>query len=173
MRKVLLFSLGFLFALCTYAQTDSTQSGKDSTYKKYDSIAIYKVPAPRMTKIGDEPSASAPIGFGNHDTIIKTPDVEAVFPGGSGKFAEFIANNFVYPERCRDEGISGYIVLRFIVDTKGMISNIQVKEDSPSCPEFAKEAIRVLKLSPRWIPAQFNGRFIKAWRQIPVKIALD
>ena len=50
---------------------------------------------------------------------------------------------------------------------------VQAIEETKSCPEFTTEAIRVLKKSPRWVPGQNNGTFLKSWREIPIKLSVD
>jgi protein TonB len=65
------------------------------------------------------------------------------------------------------------VLLRFVVDVDGSIMNIQVLEVSTKCPEFAKEAVRILKNSPRWIPGMYNGRFVKSYRELPLKMAVQ
>ncbi len=99
--------------------------------------------------------------------------VKAKYPGGEEAFREYVANAFQYPVRCQDEGINGSVVLRFAVDETGRISRIQAIEQTKSCPEFTDEAIRVLKKSPRWIPGQNNGVFLKSWREIPIKLTVE
>ena len=100
-------------------------------------------------------------------------DIRAEFPGGEQAFRDYVKYEFIYPIRCQDEGINGSVNLRFIVDKTGRISNIQVLEETKSCPEFTQEAIRVLKASKRWIPAQVNGNFTTAWRELPIKLAVQ
>jgi protein TonB len=99
--------------------------------------------------------------------------IEAKFPGGDEGFKRFIVANFEYPERCRDEGIEGYVSLKFVVDVNGRISRIQILQPTPGCPEFDKEAIRVLQKCPPWIPAQNNGKFTTAWRTLPIRLTLQ
>ena len=101
---------------------------------------------------------------------IPVAQIKANFPGGEAAFRAFVAERFVYPQRCQDEGINGYVMLRFVVDEAGRISSVQAIEESKSCPEFTKEAIRVLKNSPRWVPGQNHGNFVKSWREIPIKL---
>jgi Gram-negative bacterial TonB protein C-terminal len=109
------------------------------------------------------------------DSIIvcKLADVQAQFVGGDNAFNEFLMSNFIFPERCREEGIGGRVLLRFVVDTKGRISQISAIEETKSCPEFTTEAIRVLKMSPKWIPGLVNGRYVNSWRQLPIKLTLE
>jgi periplasmic protein TonB len=108
--------------------------------------------------------------FGNYESDPVNPDIQAKFPGGDVAFMEFIKSSFIYPSRCLEEGIDGYVMLRFIVDTKGVVSNITAVETTKSCPEFTTEAIRVLKKSPRWIPGMVSGKFVKSYRIIPIKL---
>lgn len=101
------------------------------------------------------------------------PNVKASFPGGEAKFIEYIQRAFQYPVRCQDYGINGSVVLRFIVDSKGQISDIKVIAETKTCPEFTTEAIRILRKSPRWVPGQNNGQFIKSYREIPIRLSVQ
>lgn len=107
------------------------------------------------------------------DKPLKTVDVEAQFPGGSTKFSQYVTENFKYPVRCQEEGINGKVRLRFIVGIDGVIENIKVLDSTSACPEFTAEAIRLLKISPRWIPAQSKGRFVKSWRELPIALRVE
>ena len=96
-------------------------------------------------------------------------DVQATYPGGTDAFYRYLSSNLRYPERCREEGLTGQVVIRFVVDKTGNISQISPLKDVKNCPEFTNEAIRVIRMSKRWIPAQQNGRFVSSWMQIPVR----
>lgn len=121
----------------------------------------------------DGTSGNTPFNDGGEDKISAKVDKVAEFPGGEPAFIQYVQDHFQYPPRCWEEGINGYVMLRFVVDTKGAISQVSQMEGTPSCPEFTTEAIRVLKASPRWIPAQYNGKFVKAWRQIPIRLSVE
>lgn len=98
---------------------------------------------------------------------------QCVFPGGEQQFLEFFKSHFIYPENCLSIGMEGYVKLRFVVDVNGRLSRISAVEETAGCPEFTKEAIRVLQMSPVWIPAQKGGRFVPSWRELPVRITLE
>jgi protein TonB len=110
---------------------------------------------------------------GTGDQIATNVQIKANFPGGEAAFRSYVEGEFQYPPRCYEEGINGAVLLRFAVDEAGRISRVQAIEETKSCPEFTTEAIRVLKKSPRWVPGQNNGTFLKSWREIPIKLAVE
>jgi protein TonB len=96
--------------------------------------------------------------------------VQAMPKGGINKVYQFVQEKFEYPERCQSEGINGYVLLKFVVDVDGSISDVKPIETTADCPEFTKEAIRVLLAAPKWTPAQNGGKPVKAYRKIPIKL---
>lgn len=104
---------------------------------------------------------------------IANPDIQARFPGGENMFYKYLSNSLVFPARCIDDGISGTVKLRFVVNVQGNISDIKVLDENKSCPEFTKEAIRVIRQSPKWVPAQIKGKFVNSWMMIPVTFNLE
>ena len=104
---------------------------------------------------------------------IDTPQVLAQFPGGESKFRLYLMDRMRYPVRCQEEGISGRVRVQFVVEVDGRISDIRIIEQCKSCPEFEKEAIRVIRQSPRWIPAEKNGKKIRSYYVQPFIMELD
>jgi protein TonB len=125
--------------------------------------------------------SSTPVAVKAADSVVVDQDSvyssgmeqKAQFKGGDKAFQRYVMDNFTYPARCQENGIGGSVLLRFVVDVDGSIVNIQVLEVSTKCPEFAKEAVRILKNSPRWIPGMYNGRFVKSYRELPLKMAVQ
>ncbi len=111
-----------------------------------------------------QPLKSSPLNIVNSNDFI-----EASFPGGEAAFHDYVAKEVQYPVRCKDERIKGSVLLRYLVDKSGRISRVSALEETKSCPEFTEEAIRIIKRSPRWIPAQQNGEFIDSWRESPIR----
>ncbi len=138
----------------------------------------------KKTKRVDPPSAPVEDGIRDDDGRVEMPQlkpssapivnvkVKASFPGGEAAFRDYVGSNFRYPIRCQNEGINGSVVLRFMVDQSGRVSNVSAVEETKSCPEFTEEAIRVMKISPRWIPGQNEGKFIVSWREIPINLTI-
>ncbi|MBL7813266.1 MAG: TonB family protein [Bacteroidetes bacterium] len=110
---------------------------------------------------------------GSDNTVYEKVEVEAFFRGGNENFIDYVKENFQYPSRCTEEGINGYVLLRFVVDKNGRISQIKALEETAACLEFTQEAIRVTKRSPPWIPAQINGKSVSSYRTIPIRLDLE
>jgi hypothetical protein len=102
--------------------------------------------------------------------ITECVDIRASFLGGQEKFLEYVTNTFQYPIRCQDDDINGFVRLKFMVDEIGRISRVSAIEETPKCPEFTTEAIRILKKSPQWLPGQLNGVPVKSWNEITIKL---
>lgn len=118
-------------------------------------------------------TGGGPVTSTNNNPIQKA-DIEAQFvPGGDAGFVKFVEDNFQYPQRCYDEGINGAVVLQFIVEVNGTISQIKVESETKDCTEFTTEAIRVLQSSPAWTPAMYKGKFVRAWRRIPINLNIS
>lgn len=87
---------------------------------------------------------------------------DAEFPGGRDAWMHYLIRNFRYPKVALDKYIQGRVVVKFIVDEKGRLKNI----DALTGPnELRQEAIRVIRESGRWIPAKENGKAVKSEKQ--------
>lgn len=103
------------------------------------------------------------------DTFHSNKSITAArFLGGQDLFNRYISDQFIYPARCIEESIGGYVRIRFMVDRNGIVSRCTIKEYSKACAEFTDEANRVLFQCPKWIPAQFEGKNIAAWFEVPL-----
>ncbi len=96
---------------------------------------------------------------------IEEVDVKPSFVGGLNNFAAFMAKNFATPAV---EGLKGDIVLTFVIEKDGSLSDIKVLKDVRY--GTGKEAMRVMKLSPNWTPAEQNGQKVRCAISLPIKI---
>lgn len=92
------------------------------------------------------------------------------FPGGTEGFSRFIATELKYPEVCRQIGVTGVVIVEFIVEKDGSLSNINVIV--PVYPELDNEAIRVIKKSPKWKPGLQLGKPVRVYYQVPIRFRL-
>lgn len=87
------------------------------------------------------------------------------------KMLEFIYNNIRYPAQAREAGIEGTVVISFIVETDGSITEPKTARDiGGGCGD---EALRVVNLMPRWIPGKQQGQPVRTQFNLPVRYKLD
>lgn len=96
---------------------------------------------------------------------IEDVDFFAEFPGGLSKFYEFIRDNYRAPNR---PGINGHVIVSFVVEVDGLLTDIKILNDLGF--GTGDEAVRVLKKSPKWKPAQVKGEFVRSLFMIPISI---
>jgi protein TonB len=102
------------------------------------------------------------------DTINVYDCVEQMpsFPGGTQKLKEFIEENLRYPKGLEESCVQGRVIVRFIVERNGKLSNVKVVKSVH--PVLDKEALRIVKLMPRWIPGRQNGITVRVKCYIPI-----
>jgi TonB family protein len=93
------------------------------------------------------------------------------FPGGMEAMGTFLSKNIKYPSADREKGLQGKVVAQFVVEPDGSLTNIKVVR-APSTTMGA-EAVRVLKMSPKWKPGINNGKPVRTVYTIPVSFALS
>jgi protein TonB len=92
------------------------------------------------------------------------------FSGGDKELLSFFAQNIVYPEIAKRAGVEGKVILTFVIDKNGEVKDVQVaKGIGAGCDE---EAMRVLKIMPRWHPGKQNGKPVLTRINIPVVFKL-
>lgn len=89
-----------------------------------------------------------------YDVNVSTSQVDASFPGGQDSLMAFIWKNLVYPEAAKQSNISGEVQISFDVNFDGTLINFSKITNLGF--NLEDELIRVLKLSPKWIPAEVN-----------------
>ena len=94
-----------------------------------------------------------------------------MFPGGPAALKEYLAKNVKYPIPAQENGISGRVVISFVVETDGSITQVQVAK--PVDPLLDKEAARVVSSMPKWVPGQQNGQKVRVKYNVPVNFKLQ
>jgi len=119
-----------------------------------------------MEKYKDADSVQDPRNISDN-TIYNTAGVEVKpqFPGGMDQFYKFVAENFKTP---KVEKLAGKIYVTFVIEIDGSITGMKVLRDIGY--GTGEEAIRVLKLSPKWLPGQQNGKTVRCTYSLPISI---
>ena len=105
--------------------------------------------------------------------IYQYVDEPASFPGGMQDLFKYLSEHIVYPSEAEEEGIGGKVFLRFVVSDKGEISNVKIQKGVPDCPECDREAIRVIKGMPNWIPGKMDGKPVNSYFNLPIVFKLN
>ncbi|MDR0367712.1 MAG: TonB family protein [Bacteroidales bacterium] len=92
------------------------------------------------------------------------------FPGGEQELMMFLKENIVYPKTARELNISGKVVVGFVVEADGSLSNIQVARSVFS--ELDEEAMRVVKKMPKWNPGKQRQKAVRVQFYLPVNFVL-
>lgn len=122
-------------------------------FKKGDNdIYSKKEQNEKESKSKEEQNESESNKIFNGDDVDQQPS----FPGGTNALNTFILSNLKYPVWAQEKGIQGRVVVKFIVEKDGSISNVEV--DRSVSPSLDNEAMRVVKAMPKWIPGQINGK---------------
>jgi periplasmic protein TonB len=108
---------------------------------------------------------------GNEDSIFLSVQIQSQYPGGDPQWLRFLNRNLAnaYPQEAADNGIQGKVVIQFIVDRDGNVSNVNAIAGPK---ELHEAAIKVIKKSGRWIPAEQNGRKVKSYKSQPIIFSL-
>ncbi|HEX8575681.1 MAG TPA: energy transducer TonB [Flavobacterium sp.] len=115
----------------------------------------------------DEPAGEGPADskIVEDNTIYNAVEVKPEFPGGIQKFYAYVMKNFKSPE---DEELNGKIIVQFVVEKDGSLTDIKVLRELGF--GTGKEAIRVIKNSPKWKPGIQNGREVRVLYNLPITI---
>lgn len=99
--------------------------------------------------------------------IFTVVEIDASYPGGVPAWARFLNKNLRYPDEAQQAGIQGPVMVQFIVDKEGNVSDVQAVS-GPTEGGLRDEAVRVIKKSGKWVPAIQNGRNVKSYKRQPV-----
>lgn len=88
------------------------------------------------------------------------------FPGGQDSLNAFLSREIQYPEVAKKNGITGTVLVEFVVEKDGQVTNAKVKV--PLFPECDKEAVRGVMLMPKWKPGKNMGKPVRCYYQVPV-----
>ena len=86
------------------------------------------------------------------------------FPGGQEAMLQFLKENLQWPDVEAD--VQGRVIVTFVVETDGSLTDLKVVRGLD--PAFDKEALRIVKSMPKWIPGTQNGQPIRVRYSVPV-----
>lgn len=93
------------------------------------------------------------------------------FPGGEAELMKYVANHIKYPTMAAENNIQGRVVVKFVVKKDGSVSEVQVLRGKD--PDLDKEAVRVVRTLPKFIPGKMNGQAVSVWFTLPINFKLQ
>jgi protein TonB len=142
--------------LPTQAELENTRAGDqniDGTEEGWEMPTNEETGGPALTQQVVEP-------------IETWVEVEAEF---NGDIDAFINDNIHPPAEAADLGVNGRVIIRFVVEKDGTVSNPVVETKLEECPACDKEALRVISRMPKWKPASNAGRDVRCYVRIPIR----
>ena len=93
-----------------------------------------------------------------------------LFPGGDAALMEHLDSHIQYPPEAAKNNIQGRVILQFVVDKTGEIGEVKVVRSVDK--DLDKEAVRIVKTLPKFIPGRQNGQAVAVWYTLPVTFKL-
>ena len=140
--------------------TENKEGVKDRTIESVrNEIAVAAPPPPPAPK----PEVSTKV----FDVVEEMPS----FPGGNGALMSYLASNIKYPVVAQENGVQGRVIVSFVVERDGSISDVRVARSVD--PSLDREAQRVVKSMPKWKPGKQNGSAVRVKYTVPVVFRLQ
>ena len=106
----------------------------------------------------------------DYDKTFTKVEIESDYPGGAAAWQRYLGKNLHYPDEAVNNEIQGTVVVQFIVDKEGVVSDVQAVSGPD---ELKDEAVRVIRKSGKWTPAIQNGRQVKSYKKQPIIFKLE
>lgn len=118
-----------------------------------------------LRAVGDDSTVS------DKEKVYQVVGQQPSFPGGREELFKYLAYNVKYPIDAAKNKIEGRVLVTFVVEHDGSISNVNVANSV--YPSLDKESIRVVSGMPKWIPGKANGKTVRVKYTIPIIFRLN
>ena len=150
-------ALLLLFSNCANKKADKVQSDTE----KADTIELTAEPEKTA-----EPQVDITITETKGDSIYSVVETMPDFPGGQKELLSFLSRNIKYPTKAIESKIQGRVIVQFVVNKDGSISNAKVVRSVD--PDLDKEALRVINSMPKWKPGMQKGEPVSVKYTVPI-----
>ena len=124
-----------------------------------------------VLKAKEEIAAPEPPKHVEETKVFTVVEQMPMSPGGDAALMSYLANNIHYPTVAAENGVQGRVVVGFVVERDGSITDVSVLRGVD--PSLDREAMRVVKSMPRWTPGKQNGSAVRVKYQVPVAFRLQ
>ena len=159
-------------AVSAFARPEVSNELSEISNSKFSDLAEIVQIVVEKNDVQDLNSANNVQTVALQDTaVFEVVEVPPRFPGGEIELMKFISRNVKYPAEARDKHVQGRVILTFIVEKDGSISNVRVAR--PVDPSLDAEAIRVVQSMPKWEPAKQRGQAVRVRYTVPIQFRLQ
>lgn len=100
------------------------------------------------------------------EQIYDTPETMPEYLGGMEALSSFLSENIVYPDEAQEKGISGRVMVQYVIEKDGSVTEVKVMKGVD--PLLDAEAVRVVKAMPKWKPGTVNGKPVRVKYMLPI-----
>lgn len=105
------------------------------------------------------------------EKIFTAVEEQPKFPGGDAELYKWLNKNIRYPEMAAQNNIQGRVTVQFVVEKDGSVGEVKIVRGKD--PDLDKEAVRVVKSLPKFIPGKMNGQNVRVWYTLPINFKLQ
>ena len=105
------------------------------------------------------------------DKVCDVCEQMPIFEGGDAALLKYLRENLKYPDKTKDRGVQGRLVIGFIVEKDGSLTDVKVLR--PVDIDLDAEVLRLVKGMPKWIPGRHNGQRVRVRYLLPIHICLQ
>ena len=105
------------------------------------------------------------------DKVYEVCEQMPIFEGGDAALLKYLTDSVKYPELAKKHGVQGRVVIGFIVEKDGSLTDVKVLR--PVDIDLDAEALRGIKGMPKWIPGRHNGQRVRVRHLLPIHICLQ
>ena len=124
-----------------------------------------------VLRIKEEIASPEPPKHVEDNKIFEVVEQNPTFPGGTAALMSWLSQNIKYPVIAAENGVKGRVIVQFVVEKDGSITDVVVVKSVD--PSLDKEATRVIKNMPHWIPGRQNGSPVRVRFTVPVTFTLQ
>ncbi len=161
-----LLGLLFMFTVRSNSSAGTMNAGDSKVYNP-GMLLSAPVPQEQATKEQQGKSGQVKNDKGVYTVVEKMPS----YVGGDDARIKFMVENINYPEAALKKGVQGKVFVTFIVRANGSVTDVKVLRGIGS--ECDEEAVRVIKLMPKWNPGTQSGKPVDVQYNLPIRFALD
>lgn len=103
--------------------------------------------------------------------VFESVEQHPQFPGGDAALLKYVSDHIRYPSVAQENNIQGRVVVQFVVTKTGSIGQVKVVRSKD--PDLDKEAVRVVKTLPKFVPGKMNGHAVNVWYTLPITFRLQ